>query len=1054
MGSWTQITDPLSYYSRNLVVLNNKLYCSKQRYGGLYEWGGGSTWTQVAPDFGAGTENLVLIVFGGKLYTSPGYATLYEWDGGFNWSARRAVRVTTNTSYLHCSGIFNGKLYAGGYQYAHLHEWNGVDAWALKTPWSYNSEIRALIEFNGELCCFFAAGVSPKKWNGIDAFVDVPSMAPLGTGSTPTALLIHNGKLYKGLGGALIEWDGTNAATAVATTALGTILGLVELDGSLYASGVGGYLVKWNGVDAFEEIIPSTVGKTFWAIVELNGVIYGVDEGSRLYSYTPPPPTPPTADFTATPTTGYTPLTINFTDTSTGVPTTWDWDFGDGSAHGTTQSPTHIYIAPGTYTVTLIATNSAGSDTEIKTDYITGMVVDVTTLLLACGYDTSGCVIWGSSNNGVTWTVKYSDASGGRVNRICVGAGQTVLALTQAGNILRSVDGGDTWTDLGVKVAASAAYVGGIVHVSGSIFVANGSRTVDNGDNWTVVVSYTRCIGKFSDGSLIAATTDVLKRSIDGGLTWSADIVHTNPAGGYTGATPYNFLDLGVGIGILVGEVWYDSVSNTRAYITRTTDYGATWPGVSYVDMVGSTNFEPLGQTSRVWQGMAAAPNGDVYATVFGGGIYKQTGGIGNFESLGQTDRYWKGMAAAPNGDVYAGTDGDKDIYKQTGGVGNFESLGQTNSYSWQGMAAAPNGDVYACTGDSGNIYKQTGGVGNFISLSQTTRIWRGMAAAPNGDVYAAVYNGNIYKQTGGVGNFISLSQTTRNWIGMAAAPNGDVYASVYYGDIYKQTGGVGNFEPLGQTGRFWTSMAVAPNGDVYASVQYTYPNGDIYKLSSSPLSSRVYDAAGMPAQDDYSVFRWLHVAGLTTPSGGPTATSNMLKSINIGGAWTAGALASQYFYGLYYSILAAKLFGGLIGSSAIQSSLDMGTSWSTVYTPGSGAQFLDFVDGPPPSVSANFVASPLVASIGELICFDDLSTGSPTSWLWDFGDDTTSILQNPSHQYTASGMYTVSLVAANSAGFDTETKTAYITISVVDFVSSPRTGLAPLTVQFTDLSV
>lgn len=82
-------------------------------------------------------------------------------------------------------------------------------------------------------------------------------------------------------------------------------------------------------------------------------------------------PVPPVANFSGSPTSGSAPLTVNFTDLSSGSPTSWDWDFGDGSAHSGAQNPSHQYAADGAYTVTLIATNAYGSDTEVKTDYIT-----------------------------------------------------------------------------------------------------------------------------------------------------------------------------------------------------------------------------------------------------------------------------------------------------------------------------------------------------------------------------------------------------------------------------------------------------------------------------------------------------------------------------------------------------------------------------------------------------------------------------------------------------------------------------------------------------------
>ncbi|HET6227246.1 MAG TPA: M4 family metallopeptidase [Bacteroidia bacterium] len=64
-------------------------------------------------------------------------------------------------------------------------------------------------------------------------------------------------------------------------------------------------------------------------------------------------------------------------------------------------------------------------------------------------------------------------------------------------------------------------------------------------------------------------------------------------------------------------------------------------------------------------------------------------------------------------------------------------------------------------------------------------------------------------------------------------------------------------------------------------------------------------------------------------------------------------------------------------------------------------------------------------------IQFKDLSSGKPTSWAWDFGDGQTSTTQNPAHTYTVSGTYTVKLTATNATGGNTETKTAYVKITL-----------------------
>jgi len=75
------------------------------------------------------------------------------------------------------------------------------------------------------------------------------------------------------------------------------------------------------------------------------------------------------ADFSASQVMGCSPLVVNFTDLSTGNPTSWQWNFGNGNTSNV-QNPMAVFVAPGSYTITLIASNANGSNTEIKTAYI------------------------------------------------------------------------------------------------------------------------------------------------------------------------------------------------------------------------------------------------------------------------------------------------------------------------------------------------------------------------------------------------------------------------------------------------------------------------------------------------------------------------------------------------------------------------------------------------------------------------------------------------------------------------------------------------------------
>ena len=108
--------------------------------------------------------------------------------------------------------------------------------------------------------------------------------------------------------------------------------------------------------------------------------------------------------------------------------------------------------------------------------------------------------------------------------------------------------------------------------------------------------------------------------------------------------------------------------------------------------------------------------------------------------------------------------------------------------------------------------------------------------------------------------------------------------------------------------------------------------------------------------------------------------------------------------------------------------------------------------------INANFIASPTAGCATLIVNFNDLSTGSPTSWSWDFGNGAPiSTLQNPSSFYTLPGVYTVQLTVSNGSSTDTEIKTGYIVVynkPTAGFTMSTDTACAGQNVTFTDATV
>ncbi len=331
------------------------------------------------------------------------------------------------------------------------------------------------------------------------------------------------------------------------------------------------------------------------------------------------------ARFTTNITSGIAPLAVQFTDTSTGNPTAWLWDFGDGNT-STEQHPVHTYTAADTYMVSLTAISTAGEDTLTQTDCISVTTPSSPGHLIAAftGTPRSGSAPLAvqftdtSTGNPSYWAWYFGDeeftgpwtqmtANAGWMGRydhssVVLPDGSIVLmggknSTDDLNDVWRSTDKGTTWTQVTADAGWSArSGHSSVVLPDGSIVLMGGSgnmndvwRSTDKGATWTQMTADAEWTGRsrhtsvaLPDGSIVLmggitvsfsggySKTDVW-RSTDKGATWTQMTADAEWAGRYSHSSAV----LPDGSIVLIGGSYYKNDT------WRSTNNGATWTQIA-----------------------------------------------------------------------------------------------------------------------------------------------------------------------------------------------------------------------------------------------------------------------------------------------------------------------------------------------------------------------------------------------------------------------------------------------------------------------------------------
>ena len=793
---------------------------------------------------------------------------------------------------------------------------------------------------------------------------------------------------------------------------------------------------------------------------------------------------PIVVNFTSDVTSGSAPLSVSFTDSTTGSPTGWTWFFGD-------EPYTQVWSQQNA---------SAGWTGRFGASSVT--LPDGSIVLMGGndgGYKND---VWRSTDKGVIWT-RINSSAGWEAREypssLVLPDGSIILmggttSVAYKNDVWKSTDKGTTWTRINSSAGwtartqlSSAVMPDGSVIIMGGTGAANQNdvwRSTDAGITWIQMNASAGWVPRSShssvalaDGSIVlmggydgSTSKNDVWRSTDNGVIWT----QLNASAGWTERRLFSSVSMPDGSIVLMGGFNWNIINFRFNDVWRSTDKGVTWTrinaGAGWVgrnahssvvipdgNIILMGGYDGSNYKNDVW---SFNPSGSSLQnpihTYVSFGNYSVVLQAYNSDKYNATipGRYWINVSpvvptASFTSSVTSGNEPlsvsfvDTSTDTPTAWNWSFRNVIGNNTEVWWTTTQSPlhtfgagNFSIKLNASNSAgyNISAQI----TFINVSTSVIPTPTPTPVPTG--VAAQFDAS--PRTGNASMNVSFTDlstgypTTWNWsFGDGIWTNGTTQNPFH---LYTLAGSYSITLVVNSTE---TNHSLTKNNFIFVYPEVPPTAAISANFVGSPLrGSAPMNVSFTDVSDGYPTsWNWSFGDGNFSEEQNPT---------------------NEYITPGIYTV-------SLNASTMTDYNISIKTSYLIVWAPTPTPTPTPTPVPTPVMITAQFVASPLSGSNPLFVSFTDLSTGPPTAWNWSFGDLTYDTTQYPTHTYSSVGNYTVELFVSNTEGNSTAIKANYIVVVAptpttaptyalpftAQFVGTPLTGSAPLDVSFTDLT-